>query len=203
MDKFLGRWRPSPSMIVAMIALFVALGGSVYAAHGHKIIGSKVKKNTLPGNRVKKNSLPGNRVKKNSIGGTQIDEATLGTVPRANTAGSATSAATSLSPVAWAHVNSSGGLVDGQGIAQSNIVEPYGDGEYCFKNLGFQFRSLQVTVDAKDTGVNRDITAQASVGDPADCGVAPGGVGAGTQAGVVTGGSGLLPKAGFFIWFFD
>jgi hypothetical protein len=65
--------RPSASMAVALLALFVALGGSVYAAA--KINGSAVKKNSLPGNRIK----PG------SVTGKQVREASLGKVPDADT----------------------------------------------------------------------------------------------------------------------
>jgi hypothetical protein len=180
-------------MIVALLALFVALGGSVYAA-------SKIN-----GTSIKKNSLPGNRIKKDSVTGKQVNESTLATVPsatNATNAANATNALTASGPVAWAQVNSSGGLVAGRGIAQANIVEPYGDGEYCFKNLGFEFKSLQATVDARDAGGDEDITIQVAVGDPLDCKFGTGGEG--TQAGVVTGnGSSILPKAGFFVWFFN
>jgi hypothetical protein len=67
--------------VVAVTALFVALGGSVYA--GDKINGKTIKKNSEPGNRIKKGSTPGNRLKKNSVTGKQVKESTLGTVPRA------------------------------------------------------------------------------------------------------------------------
>jgi hypothetical protein len=134
------------------------------------------------------------------MGGGTVPSATNAT--NAINATNATNAAIASGPVAWAHVNSNGGLIDGRGITQANIVEPYSDGEYCFKGLGFAFKSLQVTVDARDDSGQEDITAQAAVGDPLDCQVGTGG--AGTQAGVVTGnGSTVLPKAGFFVWFFD
>jgi hypothetical protein len=73
------RW-PSPAMIVALIALFVALGGSVYAA------------NKISGSTIKKSSLPGNRIKKNSVTGKQVKESTLGQVPSALSATSASEA---------------------------------------------------------------------------------------------------------------
>lgn len=73
------------SNVIACLALFVALGGSVYAAN--KISGKQIKPNSLPGNRLKPKTVPANRikpksltgkqVKANSLGGAQIDEKTL------------------------------------------------------------------------------------------------------------------------------
>jgi hypothetical protein len=73
------------SNVVASIALFVALGGSVYAAG--KISGTQIKPGSLPGNRikpksltagqVKPKSLTGKQIKANSLGARQINERTL------------------------------------------------------------------------------------------------------------------------------
>ena len=68
------RRRPSPAMIVALIALFVALGGSVYAAAN------------LDGHAVERGSLPGNRIVDDSVRGRQIREASLGAVRNAGNA---------------------------------------------------------------------------------------------------------------------
>jgi hypothetical protein len=83
--------RPTPALVVSLIALFAALGGSVYAAT--KIDGKSIKVKSLPGNRLKLKSVAGNRLKPgaigaaqlapNSIGGQQINEANLGQVPNA------------------------------------------------------------------------------------------------------------------------
>jgi hypothetical protein len=82
----------SPALTtISLIALFIALGGSVYAASG--IDGKTVKPKSLPGNRVKPHSLPGNRIKNNTITGKQVKEAGLGEVPWASNAESAQSAA--------------------------------------------------------------------------------------------------------------
>lgn len=79
------------SNVVACLALFVALGGSVYAAG--KISGKQIKRNSLPGNRIKPRTVPPNRIKPrsltgrqvgdNSLTGTQIDEKTLAGVSAA------------------------------------------------------------------------------------------------------------------------
>jgi hypothetical protein len=95
------RWRrPSPALVVACLALFVALGGTVLAAT--KIDGRTIKVKSLPGNRVAVASLPGNRLEPGtipgdrlapkSIKGSQIDIATLGQVPNADHATSAETA---------------------------------------------------------------------------------------------------------------
>lgn len=79
--------RPSASMIVALVALFAALGGTGYAAA------------TLSGRSIQKRSIPGNRIVNNALGGGQVDESKLGPVPvaqqalTAQTAASATHAA--------------------------------------------------------------------------------------------------------------
>ncbi len=103
------RW-PSPALFISLIALFVALSGTVYAAA--KINGNSIKVKSLPGNRLKPGSVPGNRLKPgaiaagqlqpNSVGGPQIDEATLGQVPsavHADSAESATDAQTALNAI--------------------------------------------------------------------------------------------------------
>jgi hypothetical protein len=63
------------SNVIACLALFVALGGSVYAAQ--KISGKQIKKSSLPGNRLKPKTVPANRIKPNSLSGAQINEGTL------------------------------------------------------------------------------------------------------------------------------
>ncbi len=78
--------RPSAALVVAIVALFAALGGTGYAAA------------TLSGRDIQKRSIPANRVVNNTLGGKQIDESKLGPVPvsqqalTAQTAASATEA---------------------------------------------------------------------------------------------------------------
>ena len=53
---------PTPALAVSVLALFVALGGTVYAAKKAKIDGKAVKAKSLPGNRIKLRSIPANRL---------------------------------------------------------------------------------------------------------------------------------------------
>jgi hypothetical protein len=67
---------PSPfSNVVACLALFVALGGSVYAAG--KINGKQIKRNSLPGNRLKPKSVTANRIKPKALTGRQVKPRSL------------------------------------------------------------------------------------------------------------------------------
>jgi hypothetical protein len=96
--------------------LFVALGGTVYAAKKARIDGKAVKVKSLPGNRLKLRSIPANRLKpgvlkgalagqSGPITGAEIDELTLGQVPEAahaisaDTAQSAVDAQTAVNAV--------------------------------------------------------------------------------------------------------
>jgi hypothetical protein len=72
------------SNVVACLALFIALGGSVYAAG--KISGKQIKRSSLPGNRIKPKTIPANRIKPNSLSGKQVNEKTLTGVSAASLA---------------------------------------------------------------------------------------------------------------------
>jgi hypothetical protein len=85
---------PSPALAIAIVALFVGLGGTVYAAQKKaKISGRAIKVKSLPGNRIVLGSVPANRLKPGAIAaalaqagpitGAEIDELTLGRVPDA------------------------------------------------------------------------------------------------------------------------
>lgn len=63
------------SNVVAVLALFFALGGTVYAAA--KISGSQIKPKSIPANRIKPRSLTGSQIKPGSLTGSQIVESSL------------------------------------------------------------------------------------------------------------------------------
>ena len=98
MGRFL-RQRPSPAMIVALVALFVALGGSSYAVTK---IGSKnirtgavssraIANNSIKSGDVRNGSLTTTDVKNDSLTNADIDNSGL-TAQRANSAGTADTA---------------------------------------------------------------------------------------------------------------
>jgi hypothetical protein len=95
-------WRhPSPALVIACLALFVALGGTVLAAT--KIDGKTIKVKSLPGNRLEVGSVPGNRVADRSLKGSQIKVDTLGEVPSAAHADSADNARRAQTATAAEH----------------------------------------------------------------------------------------------------
>jgi hypothetical protein len=78
MNRFRPR-RPSPAMTVALLALFVALGGTGYAA-------LKLPKNSVGAKQIKKNAVRSGKVKNRSLKGADIRLSTLGKVPSAKSA---------------------------------------------------------------------------------------------------------------------
>lgn len=93
------------SNVIAVIALFIALGGAAYAGSkldGKSIVngsigGGKLKNETITAGKIKKGTITGTQIAPGSIDSTQINTSTLSTVPSATTAQSATSAQTAAS----------------------------------------------------------------------------------------------------------
>ncbi|HEU4735465.1 MAG TPA: hypothetical protein VFS48_00360, partial [Solirubrobacterales bacterium] len=87
--------RPSPAMIVAIIALIASLSGSAYAALGKNSVGSRqLKSQAVKTGKIANNAVNGRKVANNSLSGEDINLSQLGTVPAATTAGSAGNANT-------------------------------------------------------------------------------------------------------------
>jgi hypothetical protein len=102
--KGLLKHRPSPSLVIAVIALVMATVGTAIAATNlaKNSVGSKqLKKNAVVTNKIKKEAVTGAKVKKNTLTGKNINLSTLGTVPSATSATTATTAQglTPLEPV--------------------------------------------------------------------------------------------------------
>lgn len=84
------KFRINPSLLISMVALFVALGGVSYAA---ATIGSaEIKNNSVRSKDVKNGDLRGKDLKANTIGGSRVLESSLGQVPSAANADNATKA---------------------------------------------------------------------------------------------------------------
>jgi hypothetical protein len=87
--------RPSPAMIVALIALVAALSGTAYAALGKNSVGTRqLKAKAVTSGKIANNAVTSVKVAKNSLTGADINIGALGTVPSASHAGSAGNADT-------------------------------------------------------------------------------------------------------------
>jgi hypothetical protein len=86
--------------VMSMIAVFVALGATAFAATQlpKNSVGTKqLKKNAVTAAKIKKNAVTTAKIKKDAVTGAKVNEATLGTVPSANLANS-------LSPLEAVHL---------------------------------------------------------------------------------------------------
>lgn len=101
------RFIPSPAMAVALLALFMAMGGSAYAL---VVTSGSIKNNTIRSQDVRNGGLVGKDSRADGFGGRAIKESTLGTVPGAFVAhGSAR----------YSVVNAGGQQVRGRGTTSS------------------------------------------------------------------------------------
>jgi hypothetical protein len=120
------------SNVVAVIALFVALGGTAAAALDANSVGPR---------QLKKNAVITAKIRNGAVTGPKIKLSTLGKVPRAAVADTA-------EPLAYARVGFDGSvdLRYAKGIVQSQITHP-SPALYCF-DLPYRPKTGQVTVES-------------------------------------------------------
>lgn len=109
--------RPSPALVLSLVALFVALGGTGYAAvkiNGKNIkngtvAGSKLKNQAVTAAKLKNKTVTGAKVKDNTLTGAQIDEGKLAAVPKALAADTAVNATNAVNAANAANAGSVAG----------------------------------------------------------------------------------------------
>jgi hypothetical protein len=110
---------PSHNTVIAYLALFVALGGSAYAATQlpKNSVGTKqLKPNAVTTAKIKNGAVTGTKIASNTVTGANVDESTLGRVPSAasaetaTTAGHATSATSAASATSATDAKALGGV---------------------------------------------------------------------------------------------
>jgi hypothetical protein len=187
--------RPSPALVVALIALFVAMGGTGYAAATGSIDGREIKNSTIQGKDVKNSSLTGtdiknggltgSDVKANSLTGGAVQESSFAKVPSAGnadtagTAGTATNATNfgGSSPAAFERAKqwilvAADGTTKLAGSPDTSI-EGGSTGQFTYVDLGRSSanRPLLVTSNQPSAlATNGDVSAT-----PCGGGAAPGG----------------------------
>ncbi len=82
--------KPSPSLVISILALFVALGGSAYAAS--KVGTKDIKNKAITAAKIKKNAITTAKIKNEAVTGAKIKEASLGAVPNATNSVNSTNA---------------------------------------------------------------------------------------------------------------
>lgn len=203
----LNRIRPrfNHATIVAYVALFVALGGSSYAAV--KINGKNIKNKSIAGEKLKARTITGGKVQKNTLTGSEIRDGSLlaknfkaGQLP-AGPAGPQGAPGLPGEPgppgtaLAFAHVNADGTLetANTKNVAASNISHT--TGIYCFSGLSFTPRNVVASLDpGSGLGAGEIATAWVKLGRN--------GCGPGTQVSVNITQSGIgFQDRAFFIMF--
>lgn len=84
--------RPSPSMAVALTALFISLGGVSYGVATGTIDSREIRNNSVSSKDLRNNNVLGKDVRNGTLRGPDVNESSLGTVPRAATAATADTA---------------------------------------------------------------------------------------------------------------
>lgn len=187
--------RPSAALVVAIIGVILALGGSAYA-------GSLVAKNSVGTRQLRNSSVTTKKIKNHAVTAKKINTKGL-IVPgsiHANVADNASHAnsadsAGSAQPTAFAHV-SSAGVLDSANSKNAGSVTKVGTSLYCFSGIPFTVRGGQATIDFGDSNYD-----QAEFGLGTASNTCP----SGTQAFVftaVSSNNGPAQAAAFFVSFY-
>jgi hypothetical protein len=188
--------RPSPSMVVAFIALIAALSGTAVALPGVNLIDSgDIKNGQVKGKDIGKNAVTGKKVKNGSLTGADVKDKSLtasdfsGSVqgPKGDKGDTGATGATGPagSAAAYALVDDLGDVVSAQAknITSANVTHPI-IGTYCFSGLSFAPTNVLATING-NTG-NGAGDAQASIFLPGEDPTTAAGCPAGAQAVVYT-----------------
>jgi hypothetical protein len=177
--------RPSPALGVAVLALFVSLGGVSYAVATGSIDSRAIKDNSIRGKDMRANSITAREIKRRSLDGTDIkidrvggnavkeqsldpsklNAAKLGKVPSATAADSVGGRSAAQLETRWALVNESGQIERQTGGFA--IVDCYATNANCYIDAG---------EDVRDNGIHAEIAVNNTDGSPffsGDTGVAP------------------------------
>lgn len=121
---------PSPALVIAIIALIVALGGTSYAAFNlpKNSVGSRqLRKGAVTSAKIHNGAVSSSKIARNAITSKQLNLAQLGTVPSASNASNSdalgNAPATSFQQkILWARVAPDGTLTAGSGTISSGIL---------------------------------------------------------------------------------
>jgi hypothetical protein len=151
-------------MIVALLALCVALGGSAYAAS--KINGNDIQNRTIAGKKLKNRTIKLRKISKATVQALKGQRGLRGPRGRRGRTGPKGANGADGSALAYARVASDGTIdaARAKGITQANLSHP-SVGVYCFINLGFTPRNVVATL-ALEPGASGDEVLNASIPPP-------------------------------------
>lgn len=160
------KWKlsmPSPAMVVALLALCAALGGSAYAAS--KINGKNIRNGTISGKKLKNHTITSRKISGatlQALGGQRGPAGPRGRRGRTGPKGDKGDGGA----VAYARVASDGTIDTGRakGLTQANMSHP-STGVYCFINLGFTPKNVVATL-ALEPGATGDEVINAAIPPP-------------------------------------
>jgi hypothetical protein len=134
--------RPSPALVISMIALFVALSGAAYAAIGKNAVKSKnIARGAVKTSDLAKNAVKTAKINNRAVTGAKIAAGVIPSVPN----------------FAWAKVNANRTLTDqigGVSVAPGDVSNTY-----CF-DLPFAVRFAVVSTNADDSGIGSSASAE-------------------------------------------
>lgn len=141
MKKFRARF--SSAHLVALLALFVVLGGSAYAVKKNSIGTKQLKNNAVATSKIKNGAVKTDKIGDNAVTGAKVDESTLGQVPSAAAADSATTATTATD------ATNAQNAVNAQSAADSTTL------------AGRAFQQVRGLADGASTGTDNGLPALA------------------------------------------
>ena len=178
--------KPSPALVISVIALIVAVGSSgAIALPG---------KNRVDSKDIKKGAVKSSDLKNNGVRGRDVNESTLGRVPSAGAA---------AAPIAYARIDdaasTSPGIIEvnSRGVTDANFSDSPNNGIFCITGLPFTLTSISAIADfeSPETDVD-DIVGNWVLGDPFnDCSTP----GANAVIYTIDASNGDLDNAGFYV----
>jgi hypothetical protein len=158
------RKHANPASLIAMVALFVALGGVSYAAA--TINGKDIKNKTVAGKKLKNKTVTGGKVKNDTLTGAQVNEGTLGKVPsaasadQAASATNATNAGTAANASAIADNTVSSAKVQDGSLTGHDVGRRAGTKTFDFGSIGANAcDAFAISVDPGDADMRNDAFA--------------------------------------------
>jgi hypothetical protein len=134
MDRL--RRHASYANVMSTFAVFAVLGGGAWAAA--KIGTDDIEKGAVTTKKLHKAAVTTKKIGADAVTGAKLDESSLGSVPLAANAGTASRALIGMSPLAYARVTADG-TVDAEnsrGVTNANVANDLGRaGTYCITGL--------------------------------------------------------------------